>query len=192
MNKFIYILLISILFPLTQFEIDREKSSVKWKGTKSTGSYHDGLINVKSSLLNIENDNLVGGEIIIDMTTIVCTDIEDKGSNEYLVSHLKNDDFFSTTKHTEALLLIKNVSLIKDNDYNVDADLSIKGQTQPIQFTANIIIKDGIGLASGKIEVDRAKYDIKYKSKSWFPDIGDKFINDIFELYFNLLSIEKK
>ena len=190
MNKFIYILLISILFPLTQFEIDREKSSVKWKGTKSTGSYHDGLINVKSSLLNIENDNLVGGEIIIDMTTIVCTDIEDKGSNEYLVSHLKNDDFFSTTKHTEALLLIKNVSLIKDNDYNVDADLSIKGQTQPIQFTANIIIKDGIGLASGKIEVDRAKYDIKYKSKSWFPDIGDKFINDIFELYFNLLSIE--
>ena len=74
----------------------------------------------------------------------------------------------------------------------IEADLTIKENTHPISFVANIVINEGIGLASGYLQIDRSKYGIKYKSKSWFPDIGDRFINDTFELYFNLLSSEIK
>jgi len=192
MNKLFYIILCSILFPLTQLEIDKDKSAIKWKGTKSNGSYHDGLIAVNNSMLNIDSNNiLIDGEIIIDMNSIICTDIIDLVGNQNLVEHLKTDDFFSTTNFPTALLKINKVTAIKDNDYRVNGDLTIKNQTHPIEFIANIMVEENMGLASGKIEIDRAKYNIKYKSKSWYPDIGDMFINDIFELYFNLLAVNK-
>ncbi len=190
MTKILYTLLISLVIPISSFSIDDTKSSIKWKGTKSTGSFHDGVISVNSSLLKIDNNKLIGGEIIIDMNSIICTDIKDEGSNNYLVKHLKNEDFFNTPMYPKAKLQINSVSLIENNDYKIEADLDIKNQTHPIIFTANIVINEGVGLASGYIEIDRSKYGIKYKSKSWFPDIGDRFINDTFELYFNLLSTE--
>ena len=192
MIKLLYIFLFSLIFSSNQFEIDNQKSSIQWKGTKSTGSYHDGFILVDSSILNIDDNNmLLNGTIIIDMNSIVCTDIQDKESNSYLVQHLKNDDFFSTEFFPKSILTINKVTPIKDDNYSVAADLTIKDQTHPIDFIANIIIKDDIGLASGKIEINRAKYNIKYKSQSWYPDIGDRFINDIFELYFTLLATKK-
>ena len=192
MIKLLYIFLFSLIFSSNQFEIDDKKSSIQWKGTKSTGSYHDGLISVDSSILNIDDNNmLLNGTIIIDMNSIVCTDIQDKESNSYLVKHLKNDDFFSTELFPKSVLTINKVVPIKDNNYSITADLTIKNKTHPIDFIANIIIKDGIGLASGKIDINRAQYGIKYKSQSWYPDIGDRFINDIFELYFNLLANKK-
>jgi polyisoprenoid-binding protein YceI len=192
MHKLFYIILFSILFPLTQLEIDQDKSFIKWKGTKSNGSYHDGLIAVNNSILHIDSNNiLIDGEIIIDMNSIICADIKNEEGNQNLVEHLKTDDFFSTTNFPTALLKINKVTAIKDNDYRVNGDLTIKNQTHPIEFIANIIVEENMGLASGKIEIDRAKYNIKYKSKSWYPDIGDMFINDIFELYFNLLAVKK-
>jgi len=192
MIKLLYIFLFSLIFSSNQFEIDDKKSSIQWKGTKSTGSYHDGLISVDNSILNIDDNNmLLNGTIIIDMNSIICTDIQDKESNSYLVKHLKNDDFFSTEFFPKSILTINKVTPIKDDNYSVAADLTIKDQTHPIDFIANIIIKDDIGLASGKIEINRAKYNVKYKSQSWYPDIGDRFINDIFELYFTLLATKK-
>lgn len=192
MNKIFYLLLFSLVIPVSSFAIDDNNSSIKWKGTKSTGSFHDGLISVNTSLLQIENNKLIGGEIIIDMNSIICTDIKDEGSNAYLVKHLKNEDFFATSIFPDAKLKINNVSLIESDDYKIEADLTIKENTHPISFVANIVINEGIGLASGYLQIDRSKYGIKYKSKSWFPDIGDRFINDTFELYFNLLSSEIK
>ena len=192
MIKLLYIFFFSLIFSSNQFEIDDKKSSIKWKGTKSTGSYHDGFISVDSSILNIDDNNmLLNGKIIIDMNSIVCTDIQDPKSSSYLVQHLKNDDFFSTDLFPKSILTINKVTPINDDNYSITADLTIKDQTHPIDFIANIIIKDGIGLASGKIEINRAQYGIKYKSQSWYPDIGDRFINDIFELYFNLLANKK-
>ena len=192
MIKLLYIFLFSLIFSSNQFEIDDKKSSIQWKGTKSTGSYHDGLISVDNSILNIDDNNmLLNGTIIIDMNSIICTDIQDKESNSYLVKHLKNDDFFSTEFFPKSILTINKVTPIKDDNYSVAADLTIKDQTHPIDFIANIIIKDDIGLASGKIEINRAQYNVKYKSQSWYPDIGDRFINDIFELYFTLLATKK-
>ena len=43
--------------------------------------------------------------------------------------------------------------------------------------------------AEGKIAIDRSLYGIKYKSKSWYTDLGDNFINDIFYLYFSLIAL---
>ena len=43
----------------------------------------------------------------------------------------------------------------------------------------------------GKMTVNRTKYDIKYGSASFFDGIGDKAINDDFELDVNLVANAK-
>ena len=192
MKSLCFILLVTTIFGQNSLHIDMDKSSIKWKGTKSTGSYHDGLINVKTSQLDFDKNNqLIGGEIIIDMNSIICTDIQNKKSNRSLVKHLKDDDFFGTDIFPISKLVITNVEKIDEQNFKLIADLTIKENTHPIEFIANIIYDNDTGLASGKIEIDRSKYNVKYRSKSWYPDIGDRFINDNFELFFNLLAKSK-
>lgn len=183
------IFLCSMLFSLSSYNIVSDKSMIKWKGSKSTGSYHDGYILVENGFVNIDKNILTGGEIKINMNSITCTDIEDENSNQYLVQHLKNNDFFSVSNFPFAYLKISNIKHSQDNEYLITADLTIKNKTHPVNFLINIQIEKNAALASGKIDIDRSKYDIKYKSKTWYPDLGDKFINDIFELYFNLVAL---
>ena len=192
MKNLCLVLLVTTIFSQNTLHIDMDKSSIKWKGTKSTGSYHEGLINVKTSKLDFDKNNqLIGGKIIIDMNSITCTDIQNKKSNRSLVKHLKDDDFFGTEIFPISTLVITNVEKIDEQNFKLIADLTIKENTHPIEFIANIIYNDNTGLASGKLEIDRSKYNVKYRSKSWYPDIGDRFINDNFELFFNLLAKSK-
>ena len=39
-------------------------------------------------------------------------------------------------------------------------------------------------MISGTLIFDRTAFEIKYKSKTIFPDLGDKFINDEIEVQF--------
>ena len=200
MNKIIYILLSSLVFHATIFDLDTVNSSVKWKGSKSTGSYHDGFILLDKSFIKIDKNEIKSGEIIIDMNSITCTDIDDPQSNEYLIKHLKNDDFFSVSKFPIASLKIHSAQPVEGNInkstenqfmnglYLFICDLTIKDSTHTIDFVADVTINQSAAVAIGKIEIDRSKFGIKYKSKSWYPDLGDRFINDIFELYFNLVA----
>ena len=186
-NAFI-ILIMLVVLPSMTFEISQDKSIIKWKGSKSTGSYHDGNILIENGTINIDENAILNGEIIIDMNSITCIDIEDENSNQYLVEHLKNEDFFSVPTFPIASLKLINVKKKKNDEYLITADLTIKDQTHPIDFIANIKINKDAAIAIGKINIDRSKYNIKYKSKTWYPDLGDRFINDIFELYFNLVA----
>ena len=110
--KFIYIILFaSIIIPSSTFHIVDSQSTIKWKGSKSTGSYHDGSVLIDKGFINIHNNIIVGGEININMNSITCTDIQDSTSNQYLIAHLKNDDFFSVASFPIASLIINSIEL---------------------------------------------------------------------------------
>ena len=73
-------------------EVNVKLSNVFWKGEKVTGS-HEGNISLKSGILKFDDNKLAGGNIVINMNTIDCTDL----SGEYkskLEGHLKSNDFF--------------------------------------------------------------------------------------------------
>jgi polyisoprenoid-binding protein YceI len=116
------------------------------------------------------------------MTTINTTDLKAGEGKENLDGHLKADDFFGVEKHKTAKLVFTNISGKGKGLYTVTADLTIKGITKPITF--DITVKGNT--ASTTLKVDRTKYDIKYGSGSFFSDLGDKTINDEFELKVNL------
>ena len=91
---------------------------------------------------------------------------------------LEADDFFGTDKFPTAKLVFKKIATKAANVFAVTADLTIKGITKPVTFDLTTTANS----ATAKFNVDRTKYDIKYGSGSFFSNIGDKAINDEFEL----------
>ena len=164
-----------------------------WLGSKSMGSDHKGLISLKEGNVVISDNIIISGEIVIDMSSITCTDITDSTYSNMLVRHLKSDDFFAVEKFPLAsmkLISTKKTNNNPTNNYLVKADLTILDITHSIEFPLTITISNQGAEAEGILDIDRAKYGIKYKSKSWYDDLGDNFINDIFSLYFHLIAIK--
>jgi len=166
--------------PVEKKTIKTEQSKLTWKGYKVTGS-HEGLINIKSGELVFEGDKLTGGTFIVDMTTLVSTDL----SGDYkgkLEGHLKSDDFFGVEKFPEAKLEFSKVEATGKNSYKVTGNLTIKGKTNPVTFDFSVYGNK----ANATLKVDRSKYDVKYGSGSFFSNLGDKTIYDEFDLVADL------
>lgn len=167
-------------------KVDVNKSKVEWTGKKLTGS-HNGTINIKEGNLEVENGKLTGGKVVMDMSSIKVLDLTDADSNGKLTGHLKSDDFFGVATHPTSTLEITKVEGTSTN-HTITGNLTIKGKTNPVTFTATST-KDGQNLVyNGDITIDRSKFDVRYGSKSFFNDIGDKAINDDFTLDFHLVT----
>ena len=194
MIQLVFFIIISLGIADT-FSVDLESSSIEWIGEKVAGQ-HDGNINILygnvSRYLKTDNSMVIDGEFVIDMKSITNNDIASEEYNKYLVDHLNSSDFFDVEKFTTSTLKIVNNNLITNqdslNNTMITAEMTIKGITQEIVFPAKIIFSKDIATAEGTINIDRTLFDIKYKSKSYFPDIGDKFIYDNFTLNFNITA----
>lgn len=169
-------------------KVDTSKSSVKWLGKKVTGE-HFGSISIKEGTLEVSNDKITGGKVVIDMQSLVVEDVKDAGMNGKLAGHLKSDDFFGVATFPTAELAVTKVES-KGNTHSFSGNLTIKGITNPASFIA-ISAKDGKSTVyKGTLAIDRSKYNVKYGSKSFFDNLGDKVIYDEFILEFTLVASE--
>ncbi len=160
-----------------ELKADAEKTEITWLGKKVTGQ-HNGTIGLKSGIMVLENNTITSGKFVIDMTSMKDVDLTDAETNGKLIGHLKSDDFFSVEKYPEGTLVITEKAEFKDNLAHVKGNLTVKGITNPVEFDVK---KDG-NVYTTNITVNRAKYNVRYGSKSFFNDLGDKVIYDNFEL----------
>jgi polyisoprenoid-binding protein YceI len=158
-------------------EVNAQKSSVEWLG-KKIGGQHNGAIMLKSGSIELKDNQIVSGNFVVDMTSITCADLKDEGYNQKLVGHLKSDDFFGVEAYPTASFKLTESSKFSDGKASVKGDITIKGKTESITFD---VVKKGSAY-SAKIEIDRSKFDVKYGSNSFFDNLGDKAIDDIFTL----------
>lgn len=176
--SYLFVLLVTIGTMNAQtYKIDVSKSIIKWEGKKITGE-HEGTINFQEGYLVFKDKKLVGGNFTADMKTLTNTD-QTGSSKQKLEGHLKSEDFFNTANFTTATLVFKNSASKGDKSYLINADLTIKGITNAIQFDLDLKDKNK---AKADLKVNRTKYNIKYGSGSYFDDLGDKTIYDNFEL----------
>lgn len=172
----------------TKYLVDTEASTIMWKGFKPTGS-HVGNIKIESGVFTMNGDAIESGSFLIDMASINVTDIpaEDEG-NAKLAGHLKSPDFFDVeafpasafevtgfTSENGKMMLSGNLKM-KDIENNISI---------PVMVSEN---NDTITITSESFSVDRSKWNIKYGSKSFFDDLGDKFINDDMELQIKITA----
>lgn len=169
------------------FKVDPGQSKLTWLAKKVTGE-HAGTIQVRSGSLDVDNNVLKGGSFELDTKTITVTDIEDKENNAKLLGHLKSDDFFAVEKFGTAKFVITSAQSKGSGLYQIKGNLTIKGITNEVTFPANVTVDNNKLVAKAKIKVDRTKYDIKFRSKSFFENLGDKTIYDDFDLDIQLVA----
>ena len=171
----------------TNLKVNTSKSELVWNAKKVTGE-HTGKITLKEGTLTMDGTKLTGGKFVADLNSITCTDLTDKTYNDKLIGHLKSDDFFSVEKHPTATFVVTKATPKSAGVYDVTGDLTIKGITKPVTFPVTVKNAANGAEATGKLVVDRSKYDIKYNSKSFFDNLGDKMIHDDFTIDVKLVA----
>lgn len=160
--------------------VKTSESTVTWKAYKVTGS-HTGTVDLTEGALIFDEGTLTGGEFSVDMTTLISTDLDGE-YKEKLEGHLKSDDFFGVTENPTSKLVFNQVKATGKNSYEVTGDLTIKGITKPVTFDVSIYGNK----ATATMKIDRAQYNVRYGSGSFFENLGDKTIYDEFDLVVDL------
>jgi len=158
----------------TAKEANTETSTIRWNA-KKVGGAHYGTVKLNNGTLNFdENNKLIGGTFTLDMNSITNDDLEGD-THDSLLKHLQSDDFFSVENHPTSTLTITQVTELDTDAYQVTADLTIKGITNPVTFVATV---DEDMTFIAPITIDRTLWDIKFRSLKFFSDIADKAIDD--------------
>lgn len=171
----------------TTYKIDNAATTVAWSAKKIVGG-HNGNVSTKDGFITLTGDLITSGEINVDMKTITVADIP--AADEYnakLVGHLKGPDFFDVEKNSSAKLVIKSSEKTKTG-LKIKGDLTFIGKTNPIEFDAIVTKPNGAINAKSDVIIDRTKWDLKYGSSDFFKGLGDKAIDNKFNLTINLTA----
>lgn len=172
----------TLRFVETTFEgnVDTEASVLYWKGTKPTGS-HNGTVKLKEGSISIKRGKIKSGEFVVDMSTI-----KDADGSTRLDGHLKSKDFFDVQKFPTSKFVITKTKKAGEK-MTVTGDLTVKGITKSISFTATLSEANGvITFKSETFKVNRADFNVRYGSKSFFNNLKNRFIGDMMEMSFEV------
>ncbi len=173
------------------YSIMPKSSTVEWVGKELSTKIHTGTLNINSGSIDIDVDNRISGKIEIDMGSLIVTDLEGRGK-ESLEGHLKSDDFFATNKFPKSTLLFQSNGIFKKpNQLSFQGDLIIKGISHGIEFNATLLENSNYLKANAKMIFDRSKYNVRFRSGTFFDDLGDKLILDDISVDVSLVAVNK-
>lgn len=173
--------------PLSVHSLSVKQANLVWIGEKITGK-HNGTVKLASANLEFKKSKLVNAKIVIDMTSIKNQDVESPEYRAKLENHLKSADFFDVANYSTATFEMSSAKRISKGKYAVKGKLTIRGNTQKIEFVAKIAYskKKKSFRAQGEMKIDRTKFGVKYNSGDYFKNLGDKLIYNDFIIRFDL------
>jgi polyisoprenoid-binding protein YceI len=166
------------------YTINPDQSIIVWTGREVTTSKHFGNIYLASGQFEVKSGLISSGEFVVDMTTIDNQDLPEERRGR-LEAHLKSDDFFSVESHPTALLSILSSESVADGKWLVSGELTIKTFTHPVEFE----MLNSNDSWKANLVFDRSKYEVKFRSGTFFENLGDKLIYDDIELAINLKTL---
>lgn len=176
----------SVLYADGAYDLDASSSSIGWEGEYLSGLTEKGTVALKSGNLKIENGMITSGEFTIDMNTI-----ESVPHKDLLVNHLKSDEFFGVSTYPTATFVFKKMEPTsqqgaKEGRYVVAGNLTIRGITKPISFLATLKQEGNALTASSSFAINRADWEVKYNSPTFFSNLGDGLIRDAITINLDL------
>jgi polyisoprenoid-binding protein YceI len=158
--------------------LNLETSNIRWYGEEITGKQHYGDLKFSSGNIQIKNEVVTNGSFIVNMNSLTVEDLSG-GGKKRLEGHLRSTAFFGVSDHPQASLSISSMVEIDGNSQILDGQLTIKGVTHPINFSLTLTPENN---ASAILVFDRSKYDVRFRSGSFFDELGDKLILDEIKL----------
>lgn len=169
-------------------KFDVDKSSIKWVGSKVSGS-HNGTVKLKDGSLKLDKKS-PEGSFTIDMNSINNLDLSGEWKGK-LEGHLKSDDFFSVAKFPTSTFKLKKLDDLGSGKYKFYGDMTIKGISKPIEFPVEISAAKNKTTLTSKFKINRLDWDIRYNSKEFFDvkKLGDKMIYNDIEIELSLETL---
>jgi polyisoprenoid-binding protein YceI len=167
------------------YKVDITASELQWIGTKPTGK-HTGRFLIEKGKLYVKDTTVTGGTISIDMASLKDLDLSytDTTLQRKLETELKGPLFFDVEKYPVAIFEITGASdfhpsvgndiMMKDANYMIQGNLTIKSITKNISFPACIKIKGGVLTAEAVFNIDRTLWGMTYRADK---SMQDKLIN---------------
>lgn len=166
------------------YTANTEKSVVAWKGEVAGVYGHNGVVNLKSGMLSLKGENIVGGNFVVDMTNIVPLDSasykdEDHSRITDLQGHLATTDFFNTAAFPTSKFEITSVegNVVKGN-------LTVRDKTHEETITVESLTKaDNMVTVNGTLVFNRQKYDV-----AWVHFMKDMVLSDDITINISLVA----
>jgi len=178
----------------SQYTLDTLNSKVEWKGYKvfkSENTSHFGTIKFESGDVTVKDGKLESGKFVADMNSLTSVDLKDSPEDlGKLNGHLKSGDFFEVEKFPTASYEITKVTPSTEGDYNtlLDGNLTIKGITKPVQFKANVSVKEGeVSVATEPKDIKREEFGVKFQAPA-----ENGVLKDEVTLQISVKALEKK
>ena len=155
-----------------------ESSTIRWYGEEITGKQHYGDLKFSSGNIQINNKVVSSGNFIVNMNSLTVEDLSG-GGKKRLEGHLRSSAFFGVSDHPQASLNISSMVDVDGDSQILNGELTIKGITHPINFSIKLNSENN---ATAMLVFDRSKYDVRFRSGSFFDELGDKLILDDIKL----------
>jgi len=170
------------------YAVNTSTSNIAWVGYKFAYQ-HNGTVNVKEGSLEVKDNNLVGGSVVIDMNTIDVLDLTDEKKKSDFLGHMTTDDFFTTDSFPTAEFKLASLEAIANATadstgftptHKVSGNLTIKGITKSITMDAKVTVEDSKIIAeTAQFLIDRTQWNIVFSSASAVENLAkDKIIKD--------------
>ncbi len=168
-----------------KYSIKPSDISIKWLGRKIVlkDFTEKGSVMAKEANFEVINNKVISNVFIIDMTSILNAKAKAGDKQDRLTAHLKSADFFDAEKFPTATFIAKEFIASTTDVFTLNGDLTVKGITNKISIPITLDRKDTKFIkAKGSVELDRTLWDIRYGSDKFFDNLGDKIIDDMFNI----------
>lgn len=156
------------------YVVNAQASSLAWTGSMLAGKSHTGLVPLISGNLSVQAGSPFTGDFVVAVNELSSDEKLDG-----LEKHLKGPDFFDVENFPSASLKIDSVTKVSDdNTFQINGTLTIKGISAPLSFPAKFSQSANNLTITADFSIDRTVWGLKYGSGKFFPDLGDKVMND--------------
>ncbi len=164
------------------YKFTPDESTVNWRGEVAGVYGHDGIIRISEGSATVQDGQVTGGNITIDMTSIepvnpeAYADEDGKRASD-LKAHLSTGDFFLVEEYPTATFVVKS----HEGDKLI-GDLTIRGKTNEETATINSLeaTAEGVKL-DAKLVFNRQQYDV-----AWVHFMKDMILSDDIQLNITL------
>jgi len=178
------------------YYLDTITSELQWIGTKPTGK-HTGRFLIHKGKLYVKDTAITGGSIEINMGSLKDMDLSytDTALQRKLETELKSPLFFDVEKYPVSRFEITGVRdfrpsvgndvMMKEANYMIQGNLTIKNITKNISFPACIKIRDGRLTADAVFNIDRTQWGMTYRADK---SMQDKLINSQVNIQLKIIA----
>lgn len=176
-------------------KLDTERSFIKWKSGTAVKEY-TGTLHFNGGMAITYGSRLSAGSFVVNMESIAVEGIEDPAEKQKILDIIKSNDMFDVDNHKDATFIIKSSDPIYskgDTRFNnrISGKMTIKGISETIAMPGLLLLTDSLNTFKGSVSIDRTKFDMKYKSGSFFEDLGDELIKDNISLDIEVYFIKQ-